>query len=510
MASDGNGSRGFHQQRHNSGEEEVLLLQADADAESLASDTPSTLIPETLVSTKWITLLLVGILALFFETGNAMRAAALIASYEDIICHSRAEIRATPVMQCSKNHEVERELALILGVSQFLECLPILLLSGFYGSMADKYGRRPILQLGYLGMILSSTWVTGVAWLAPAVPLRLVWLSPIFTVVGGGPGVPISILMTSAADVVLPSQRVTVYSYIHGTALVAVMLGSLLSSLMMTSLGNLSPLLTGLALMCLALALGFFLPSQRNTTKSFTTASDSDFYLKPSDDSDASSPVQAQGGRNFSVRALSQSFQNLWRIKGVIPLLIAGFVSMLGQQVQILVLQYVPNRFDVSIAKANMFNILISGVNLLILFALLPLAGLLISRRLGYTTFVKDLVLAHASNLLFLTGALVLSMAPVLPIAFIGFIIFGAGIGLSSLLRSIFVELFPPERAAYATTVISAVKSVGGSFSGPMYSSAFALSLGLEGFLQGLPFLVSAASFAIVELVLITVRFTYK
>lgn len=87
-----------------------------------------------------------------------------------------------------------------------------------------------------------------------------------------------------------------------------------------------------------------------------------------------------------------------------------------------------------------------------------------------------------------------------------GIIVFGSGIGLSSLLRSLFVELFPAERAAFAITLISAAKTVGGSLSGPIYSYAFALSLDMKGILQGLPFLVSAACFVIVEFMLITME----
>ncbi len=82
--------------------------------------------------------------------------------------------------------------------------------------------------------------------------------------------------------------------------------------------------------------------------------------------------------------------------------------------------------------------------------------------------------------------------------------------GLSSILRSIFVELFPPEHAAFAMTVISAAKTIGGSLSGPVYSSAFAWSLGLRGMLQGLPFFVSAACFVIVEFILTTASLTAR
>lgn len=87
-------------------------------------------------------------------------------------------------------------------------------------------------------MILSSAWVTAIASLASNVPLRWVSVGPIFTIVDGGPGVPISILMTSAADVVAAEQKVTIFAFVHLIALVAVMMGTFASSLMMPRVGN--------------------------------------------------------------------------------------------------------------------------------------------------------------------------------------------------------------------------------------------------------------------------------
>ncbi|RFU25775.1 hypothetical protein B7463_g10566, partial [Scytalidium lignicola] len=481
--------------------ERTALLHANA-FQPLTSPSPS--IPK--LKLKWITWILVGTLVLAFETGNAMRVAPLIASYEEILCVDATQPNLKPSRTCLNDHAVKNELAVILGVSQFLDCVPALLLSGLYGSMADKHGRRPVLLLGYLGMILSAIWMTAVIWLAPRVPLRLVWVGPLFTIIGGGSSVPISILMTTATDIVPSTQRVSVFSFIHGTALLAVIVGSAISSVMMTSLGNHLPLLIGLSLMCLALLLSFLLPVTGQKSRHFSTTSTGHSIPR-------------------SVDPLTSSKRyTVWKTRGAIPIMIAGFLSMLGQQVQILILQYMPEVFGISLAQANIFNVLNNSVNLFMLFLILPFASKLLLRYYGPFTFSKDLALAHISGFLFAAGALVLSIASNVTVAVIGehskfclllymfahtktgIIIFGTGIGLSSVLRSIFVELFPPERAAFATTLISAAKAVGGSFSGPIYSYAFSLSLDLRGILQGLPFLVSAACFAIVELLLITAR----
>jgi MFS family permease len=260
--------------------------------------------------------------------------APLVASYDGIICDA-TKTTAKMSHSCLEDHAVKKELALILGVSQFLDSLPALLLSGFYGNMADRYGRRPVLLLGYLGMVLGATWMTCVVWLAPTIPLRLVWLGPVFTLIGGGPGVPISILMTTATNVVASTQRVSVFSFIHGTALLAVIIGSSISSVAMTSTSNNVPLVAGLSLMCLALLLSLVLPITQQTSSRPSTTSPKNF-----------SPNSIDPG-------IKGTRKTIWQTKGAIPVIIAGFLSMMGQQVQILILQYMPQAFGISLAKVS-------------------------------------------------------------------------------------------------------------------------------------------------------------
>ncbi|KAK6602688.1 MFS multidrug transporter [Botrytis cinerea] len=444
---------------------------------------------------KWLVWGLVGVLELTFETGLAMRTTPLIASYKEHLCAKTSRGVDTPIINCQRDHSIASELALILGVFQLLECLPMLLLSGIYGNMADKYGRRPILFLSYLGLVLSSMWTTGVVWLVPRMPLKLVWIGPVFTLIGGGASVSLAILMTSAAAVAPSTQRVSVFSFIHGTALVAAILGFGLSSATMASLGNYAAQLVGLALMSLALCLSLLLPTGE---AAHPLASD------PELDSTSEYTNILVSNRHAVIR----SYNDLLQIRNTIPLLIAGFFATLGQRVQILILLYMPEQFSISFSEANTFIILDHVSNLLVLFIGLPLANVLILRWWNFNSRRKDIALALISSALSLAGALLLSFAPNVTAAFFGIIVFGTGIGLSSLLRSIFVGLFPLERAAFATTLISTIKSVGGTFSGPVYSYVFALSLDLDRVLQGLPFIVSAACFVIVASVLITMAKT--
>jgi MFS family permease len=292
-------------------------------------------------------LVLVGIIAITFETGNATRAAPWFASLEESICQTTTQLNHT--LDCTENKAVHVELAEILGVLQLLECLPILLLSGFYGSLADRIGRRAVLLLGYIGLIGSAAWTTAVLWFAPTIPVRYIWLGPLFTIVGGGPSVSISILMTSAADVVDPAQRATVYSFVHGTALTAVILGSFAASVMMsTTLGNFVPLGLGLSLMILAALIAIFLPDRVVPDHESVTTNTPQPAAAPSEREDIP-----------AFEAMKLSMHNMWKMDGMLLALLAGFVSMLGQQVQVLTLQYFPTRLKLSIAEVRLHDYLL-------------------------------------------------------------------------------------------------------------------------------------------------------
>lgn len=76
-----------------------------------------------------------------------------------------------------------------------------------YGLLADRWGRKPVLLMSVLGLLLAITSILVVCWFPQIFPLRLVWLAWAMTLIGGGAPVGLSMVMTMIADVVKPSQR---------------------------------------------------------------------------------------------------------------------------------------------------------------------------------------------------------------------------------------------------------------------------------------------------------------
>ena len=81
--------------------------------------------------------------------------------------------------QC-KIPEVQNDLAFLVGWRFAFDALPGLLTALFYGRLADRIGRRPILVLSCLGLLCSLFWIVVVCYANEVLPVKLVWASSMF------------------------------------------------------------------------------------------------------------------------------------------------------------------------------------------------------------------------------------------------------------------------------------------------------------------------------------------
>ncbi|KAL9042129.1 MAG: hypothetical protein Q9180_000820 [Flavoplaca navasiana] len=121
--------------------------------------------------------------------------------------------------------DVQNELSTLTGWKFGLDAIPGLLLAIYYGSVAGKYGRKPVLLLFSTGMLLSLGWIVLICWLDGRVPIRLIWLSSLFICIGGGQRVAKAMLFTIVSDAVDASHRTRYLSFLssipHITTLIA-------------------------------------------------------------------------------------------------------------------------------------------------------------------------------------------------------------------------------------------------------------------------------------------------
>lgn len=165
---------------------------------------------------KLLILVACGFFVLAADFGFFMSQAPQTTIFEQIICrnyllHSRDDVNTdlydSSARDPCKSEIVQGELAIINGYKDTFDVLPSIILSLPYGVLADHWGRKPVLYLGALGIVLGELWVRLVAAWSNVLPLRMVWMSGLFRIIGGGDQVFTSIAVAIVADVFSEEER---------------------------------------------------------------------------------------------------------------------------------------------------------------------------------------------------------------------------------------------------------------------------------------------------------------
>lgn len=218
------------------------MVAAD-ETQPLLADASGGSIPQRSNSKKLMILLMCGIFVLAADFGNDMSFAPQTAIFEQIICRNQGLLSSgggtpstgKPPVNGSdpcKSEAVQAELALVLGYKDMFEVLPGILLALPYGVLSDHWGRRPVIYLGVVGLLLGEVWVrlvgkleslnhpyprflnemlikgdSSIALWSNVLPLRLIWLTGLFRVIGGGDQVVVSIALVMVADIFSEEER---------------------------------------------------------------------------------------------------------------------------------------------------------------------------------------------------------------------------------------------------------------------------------------------------------------
>ena len=102
---------------------------------------------------------------------------------------------------------IQDELANLVGLKFTFDALPGLLTALYYGSIADRFGRRLVLALCCAGTLGSLLWILLICYADDSLPIKLIWASSVFLCVGGSQRVAKGMNFTIVADTVDKSHR---------------------------------------------------------------------------------------------------------------------------------------------------------------------------------------------------------------------------------------------------------------------------------------------------------------
>ncbi|KAJ5162065.1 hypothetical protein N7492_007457 [Penicillium capsulatum] len=470
-------------------DESQPLLAADANARGQSSK-------------KLLILIACGIFLLAVDFGFFLSAAPQTAVFEKIICRDRVRSRqmldATQKDHANdpcKSDDVQGELALILGYKDGLDVLPSILLSLPYGVLSDHWGRKPVLFLGILGILLGETWVRLVCFWSNVLPLRMVWLSGLFRLVGGGDQVVVSMAVVMVADIFSEEERSTALFRLQSCALVAEVLASPTSAYLMT-LDPWFPFILGTVIFGLGSIPALFLPETLEDAK----AKRSQFADESTENPAQTESMNAKSALQELVRRMRefrQSTQFIWRDSNVYMMIFVLFVTIISKQSTNILLQYASKKFEWSIARASLLVSVRGIVSIATFLLLMPASSWVVARYLDIHGKSWDHRMSQGAGILSILGFAVMGLAPNAGLLVSGLVILSLGSAFLIAARSLVTALVLPDHVGTLYSAIAISTSIGQFIAGPLFAYLFRLGMHLGHAWMGLPFLQAALFYAV-------------
>lgn len=202
---------------------------------------------------------------------------------------------------------------------------------------------------------------------------------------------------------------------------------------------------------------------------------------------------------------LTRSFRtstHFLRTDARIPLLLLPFIAMmLSLGTQEVLLQYASTRFSISYALATLYISITSGVKVLVLLILYPLAGHILtspSSRFAFSGLRKDLTLARAAMLLACMGWVATGFTTSVPQFVAAELLVTLSYGGTSMARSFVTGIVRKDDVAKLYTLVSVVDTVAMMGGGPAMAGLWEWGVGAGEVWMGLPFWVQGVVYALV------------
>ncbi|KAL4936207.1 major facilitator superfamily domain-containing protein [Aspergillus oleicola] len=197
---------------------------------------------------------------------NSLLPTALLQILQDTICVETSNRNHAPgPTRTSYNpcHSplVHEELVLVHKTYQLLPVLGSIFCTVPYAFLADRksIGRQRVLVLSAIGTSLALAWTLAVCYWRFA-PVRSVWLSALFLLLGGGDSVFLCLVHVITIDVARQNELSKISLYFHAADVVAGFVGPALGSIMMQAVNAWAVLLLALILTLGRVALTRMIP----------------------------------------------------------------------------------------------------------------------------------------------------------------------------------------------------------------------------------------------------------
>ncbi|CVK99414.1 uncharacterized protein FMAN_02256 [Fusarium mangiferae] len=316
-------------------------------------------------------------------------------------------------------------------------------------------------------------------------PIKLVWASSVFLLVGGGRYAAEMLLAAMVAKACTEETRTRGLYYFYSCFIFSELVGPPVASVA-ADISPWLPFLISYLLLFFTFPLLLVMPKDYIAPSSATINSAEDL------------PASYDQGHGILRAALHALFDQIHLLRFMLSshnMCLAAVVFLIstfrGISLRALV-QYASSRFDWKLSRTNALIGEVALVNLILFFFIMPALLRIVSKYLKSTPQVLNLGIVRASLSLLFLGSLLLGFATNSAFLIAATMIYGLGFGARSTLLSLVTSWIDPQRAGTLFSAVFLIEQIGMLGGEPLVQNVLGISLGLEDPWKGLPFICTA------------------
>ncbi|KAI1136086.1 MFS general substrate transporter [Hypoxylon sp. FL0543] len=407
---------------------------------------------------------------------------------EDVVCrHYYGDGNGPIDEQACKENAIQENVAFIMALTSSLDAAVGFLAAFPWGLVADRIGRKPVVSIALLGILLNLLWCITVLYFNNIFPVELLFLGSAGLLLGGGNALLVGIILSMITDSTTEEERAVSFMRLHVASLCGNLLAPALSSIMMERMGPWPSIWAALSAIVISGISFLFVPE---TLKHQQNQGDNH---APEAEPEVTRP---ESRVSHTISRFKESLSIL-KSPSLILLLLSCFASapVVAATLQFMA-QFISKRYGIRLAQTGYVQSTYGVAQAIHAFVILPWLTRHIMKSTTPVRFRapdehhRDLSLARWSFGFLVAGILVLGLAPALAVFVFGLLLMALGSGFGSLSKSLMSLYVDPEHRSRLFSIVGMVEVIGSVYAQPMLAGLFALGMELGGGWIGLPYYI--------------------
>ena len=320
---------------------------------------------------------------------------------------------------------VQKQVSSLKGWLEFYDAMPGLVMAIPIGILSDLFGRRPFFNLCFFVLAVQQAWITIVTLMPDTIPLEAIWWKGLLNFLSGGIITAEMLFAVMVTDITPQEQMSNVFFMAGAVGSSTSVIGPIIAAALMEYNAWWA---VWIGLGCLVAILPLVITSPETLRRHH------DYQRLDEEPGAAPSRLQT------AFRLIVSAFRELglvwtdWRL--VFLVLLYPF-RMMGNALGDLLIRYVSNRYNWTLADATFLYSIQAASATLVLFFLLPWFADLLERRYNLSAVQKNVALSRLALFTLALAYLIEGFAPRVWVLLVGLLIQTLASGSPGALRAL-------------------------------------------------------------------------